>query len=182
MLLAAGAVIVDDMRRRVTQETGFTCSAGISMNKMLAKLCSGMHKPNQQTLLTAGAVAALLDGLSIDRLRGLGAELGRQVKERLQVETCGQLAAVPIATLQAKFGEERGRWLWRMSRGLDDDAVKERGLSQSFGAGKTFRGAHTLRDLQSVQYWVGQLAADLADRLERDKCQHGRQACVTSGY
>lgn len=49
--LAAAAVIVDRARRAVTAHLGFTCSAGISSNKLLAKLCGGLHKPNQQTVL-----------------------------------------------------------------------------------------------------------------------------------
>ena len=43
-LLAAGAVLTDRARRAVTAELGFTCSAGVSDNKLMAKLCSGMHK------------------------------------------------------------------------------------------------------------------------------------------
>ena len=51
MLLAAGAVLIDRSRREVTRRLGFTCSAGIATNKLLAKLCGGLHKPNQQTVL-----------------------------------------------------------------------------------------------------------------------------------
>ena len=43
-LLAAGAVLTDRARRAVAAELGFTCSAGVSDNKLMAKLCSGMHK------------------------------------------------------------------------------------------------------------------------------------------
>jgi len=61
----------------VTRELGFTCSAGVAANKLLAKLCGGLHKPNQQTLLPASSVGALLDPLPIDRLRGFGGKMGK---------------------------------------------------------------------------------------------------------
>ena len=75
-LLAAGAVVVSNARREVTRQLGFTCSAGVAPNKLLAKLCGGLHKPDQQTLLAPRAVSALLDPLPVDRLRGFGGELG----------------------------------------------------------------------------------------------------------
>ena len=63
---------------------GYSCSAGVASNKLLAKLCCGLHKPNQQTLVLPGtATEALLDGLSIDRLQGLGGDLGEKVKTAL---------------------------------------------------------------------------------------------------
>lgn len=56
-LLAAGAAVVADLRQAVVTELGYTCSAGIAHTKLLAKLCSGLHKPAQQTVLPAAAVA-----------------------------------------------------------------------------------------------------------------------------
>ena len=71
------------MLQQVTAETGFSCSAGISTNKMLAKLTGGMHKPNQQTLLTPQGIPPLLEDLAIDRLRGLGGEFGNKVSANI---------------------------------------------------------------------------------------------------
>merc|ERR1711920_494603 len=79
-LLAAGAAIVARARTAVKERLGFTCSAGIAANKMLAKLCGGLHKPNQQTVLPPCAVTALLDPLPVDRLRGFGGKLGELLK------------------------------------------------------------------------------------------------------
>lgn len=67
-LLSAGAVIVAELRATIVAETGFTTSAGVAHNKMLAKLCSGLHKPFQQTLLPTPAVAEQLGSLPIPKL------------------------------------------------------------------------------------------------------------------
>ena len=63
----------------MTAETQFSCSAGVSVNKTLAKLTSGMHKPNAQTVLSPEGIAPLLQSLAIDRIRGLGQGLGKKV-------------------------------------------------------------------------------------------------------
>ena len=78
--MAAGACVVARARAAVTADLGFTCSAGIAANKLLAKLCGGLHKPNQQTVLPPSSVRALLDPLPVDRLRGFGGKLGELLR------------------------------------------------------------------------------------------------------
>jgi DNA polymerase eta len=94
-LLACGAAVVADLRLAVEAELGYTCSAGVAHTKLVAKLCSGIHKPAQQTLLPAVAVEGLLGPLPVPKLKALGGKFGRQLMEDLRIETVGQLAAVP---------------------------------------------------------------------------------------
>ena len=54
--LAAGATVVAAARQRVEQQLGYTCSAGVAPTKILAKLCSGLHKPRQQTVVSFAAI------------------------------------------------------------------------------------------------------------------------------
>jgi nucleotidyltransferase/DNA polymerase involved in DNA repair len=68
--------------------------------------------------------------------------------ETCGVRTCGELARVSVATLQRLFGEDKGRWLAAMARGLDDDPVKDQSLVQSIGSGKKFEGPHKLKTLK----------------------------------
>ena len=84
--LVAGAVVVAELRAQVTAELGYTCSGGIAANKLLAKVGCGLHKPNKRTLVFPAAVPALLGPMPIDRLQGLGGNLGTQVKEVLARE------------------------------------------------------------------------------------------------
>ena len=64
------ATVVARLRAAVaTSLPGFTCSAGVAANKMFAKLCAGLHKPDQQTVLPAEAVPALLHPLPLDRIK-----------------------------------------------------------------------------------------------------------------
>jgi len=99
----------------------FTCSAGISHNKNLAKLGSGMHKPNQQTILPYSVVHSLLPSLPIDRIRGLGGKkLGGSLESEYGVKHIGDLQRLPEGVLVSRFGDGTkpggGRWLYRICR------------------------------------------------------------------
>lgn len=98
LLLAAGSLVVAELRAAVRSKLGYSCSAGVAHNKILAKLGCGLHKPNQQTLVPLDATAALLAPLDLGRLRGLGAKLGERVKKELGCNTVGELAAVSYST------------------------------------------------------------------------------------
>ena len=59
------------MRAEIFKQTSFRCSAGIAHNKVLAKLCAGLNKPNKQTILTQEQVPTLFKKVNIGKVRGL---------------------------------------------------------------------------------------------------------------
>lgn len=67
-LLAAGALLVQRVRREIFNTLGFHCSAGIAHNKTLAKLCAGINKPNRQTILPLDAVQILYKRTPINKM------------------------------------------------------------------------------------------------------------------
>lgn len=173
-LLAAGASIVAELRARVEVELGYTCSAGIAHTRLLSKLCSGLHKPAQQTVLPASGIEWLLRPLPLSKLRGLGGQFGQRVGRDLGVTTVGDILDVSITKLQTVFGEKDGLWLYNLVRGNDDAEVEERKLPKSVSCGKTFRGANTITDLESVHSWLRELAGELEERLNADKDDNKR--------
>jgi DNA polymerase eta len=76
--LVAGAALAKTLREDVRAQLGHTCSAGVAPNKLLAKLATGLRKPDAQTLLPPASTAALLRHLPLARLRGLGGAFGAQ--------------------------------------------------------------------------------------------------------
>ena len=111
--------------------------AGISHNKILAKLGSGLHKPNQQTILPTHAATALLCDLPISRVRGLGGEVvGGALKAEFNVSTVGDLTKVPYEALVRRWGESAkaggGVWIFRIARGICLDAVSDRELARRY--------------------------------------------------
>lgn len=165
-LLAAGALVVRDIRNHVLAKTGFTMSAGVGHNKMLAKLVSGMNKPFAQTLIHTSAVEAFFADLPIEKVKGLGAKFGDRVKRSLDAKTMGQLRHVSDATLRAQFGD-RWQWLHQIARGLDDTPVAERSHAKSIGCSKTFFRT-PLQTRSKIRFWMGELAKEVAARVKLD--------------
>nr|AAI15308.1 Zgc:136881 [Danio rerio] len=174
--LAVGALIVEQMRAAVEEHTGFRCSAGISHNKVLAKLACGLNKPNRQTVLPLSSVPQLFSTLPISKIRNLGGKLGSSITETLSVENMGDLTRFSRAQLEQHFGDKTGPWLYDLCRGIEFEPVKPRQLPKSIGCSKNFAGKTCLRTKQQVQYWLHQLALELEERLNKDRDVNGRVA------
>lgn len=89
--LAAAAELAGKARRQVLDTLGYTCSAGIAPNKMLAKLGSGYKKPNAQTILRPAAVASFIGPMPFQKIGKLGGKLGDSIREAFPAETVDQL-------------------------------------------------------------------------------------------
>ncbi|KAI3987471.1 hypothetical protein MKX01_017169 [Papaver californicum] len=113
-LLACGAIIVAELRTQVLKDTGFTCSAGVAHNKMLAKLANPMNKPAQQTVIPFAAVKGLLASLPIKKItwlwniaRGIN---GDEVEGRLLPKSHGCGKTFPgMASFQAVDRAEQAK-------------------------------------------------------------------------
>eukprot|EP00731_Ephydatia_muelleri_P024747 Em0016g1018a len=169
LLLSVGAIIANEIRSAVLNETGFTCSAGIAHNKVLAKLAAGMNKPNQQTILSTSLVPAVFDKTPFRKVRHLGGKLGEQVQQLLNICNVGQLRGFSKEALQRQFGEKTGSWLYMICRGVDNEPIRSRLLSQSIGCGKNFNGPEKLSSVQQVLYWLEQLTEEIFERLKVDQ-------------
>uniref|UniRef100_I3IUX9 DNA polymerase eta n=1 Tax=Oreochromis niloticus TaxID=8128 RepID=I3IUX9_ORENI len=174
--LTVGALIVEEMRAAVEKHTGFRCSAGISHNKVLAKLACGLNKPNRQTVLPLDSVTELFSSLPVGKIRNLGGKLGTSITETLGIENMGDLTRFSKAQLEQHFGEKTGQWLYDLCRGIDFEAVKPRQLPKSIGCSKNFPGKTSLATKEQVQYWLHQLALELEERLTKDREVNGRVA------
>ncbi|XP_076831336.1 DNA polymerase eta isoform X2 [Brachyhypopomus gauderio] len=176
LCLTVGALLVEEMRAAVEKHTGFRCSAGISHNKVLAKLACGLNKPNRQTILPLGSVPELFRTLPISKIRNLGGKLGASITETLGVENMGELTNFTRAQLEEHFGEKTGQWLYDLCRGIEFEPVKPRQLPKSIGCSKNFSGKTALDTKSKVQHWLHQLALELEERLNKDREMNGRVA------
>ena len=187
--LAVGAGIACQARANVAEaffvatphkgrQPTYTLSAGISHNKTLAKLASGMRKPNSQTICCADAMSLrkLFHPLPLGRIRGLGGKLGQKVSERLNISTVGELAEIPLSHLRTAVDEGTAQFLYDISRGRCRDPVNQRTAVKSIGCGKTFRGALAFspKDVRTVERWVKELSDELKERLIEDRNKNCR--------
>ncbi|KAI5635479.1 impB/mucB/samB family domain-containing protein [Phthorimaea operculella] len=172
--LLVGAVIVSEIRAAVYEDTGYRCSAGISHNKILAKLVCGMNKPNKQTVLPKHTINILYKTLPVKKVKHLGGKFGDTVCEVLNISKMGELQMFTEKHLQARFDEKNGTWLYNIARGIDLEPVQARFNPKSIGCCKQLRGKSALYDLDSLKKWLTDLGDEIEDRLEKDAVESNR--------
>jgi DNA polymerase eta len=138
--LALAALVVQRIRAHIADKTQFRCSAGISHNKMLAKLACGLNKPNAQTLLPRAGVGQLFPRIDISKVRSLGGKLGQNLKQAFGANTMYDLKCLEYQQLAAQYDQKTAKWLTDVANGYDDEPVSNRQLSKSIGCGKNFPG------------------------------------------
>ncbi|XP_067242983.1 DNA polymerase eta isoform X2 [Chanodichthys erythropterus] len=179
--LTVGALIVEEMRAAVEQHTGFRCSAGISHNKVLAKLACGLNKPNRQTVLPLASVPQLFSTLSIRKIRNLGGKLGKSIMETLGVENMGDLTQFAKVQLEQHFGEKTGPWLYDMCRGIEFEPVNPRQLPKSIGCSKNFPGKTCLATKQQNGRVAKQLTVGVRQAGDKKASSFSR-CCALARY
>ena len=158
-----GSEIVRSVRAAVREKLKYTCSGGISHNKMLAKLGSGHMKPNQQTVIRNRAVQQFLSDFKFTKIRGLGGKLGDQVSSAFGTESVKDLLLVPIEQLKQKIGDDTGMWIYQTIRGIDTSEVNARTQIKSMLSAKSFRPS--VNSAEQARRWLRIFVADIYSRL-----------------
>jgi DNA polymerase-4 len=135
-----GPHIARDIKAKIRAEVSLTASVGVAPNKFLAKVASDLEKPDGLVVVKPGGEEAFLAPLPIGRLWGVGKVTATEL-EGLGIRTIGQLAQMPRASLEARFGSG-GLALAELARGRDDRPVEPFGAPKSMGAEETFGADH----------------------------------------
>lgn len=155
----------EDLRRRVREETGLTASVGAGSGKQIAKIASGLAKPDGVRVVRRDEERSLLSGLPVRRLWGIG-PVAEEKLHRLGIETIGRLAALTDIEAANILGATVGPALHRLARGIDDRPVAERAEAKQISAESTF--AVDLTGLQQLLDAIGPIAEQAHRRLLRD--------------
>jgi len=136
--LGDAVAIGEYLRARVFDEQGITCSVGVAGTKFVAKLASTAAKPDGLLVVRPAEVMAFLHPLPVGALWGVGART-EEVLLRLGLRTVGDLAHVPVRTLQRAVGPAAGAHLHELSWGRDprrvvpDEPERSTGHEETFG-------------------------------------------------
>ena len=144
--------IATELRRRITEETGLPISFGLSVNKTVSKVATGVAKPNNQLRIDQGQERPFLAPLSVRKIPMVG-EKTYQTLRNLGVQTIGMLQEMPVALLQNVFGKP-GKTLWEKAQGVDPSPVIPTQERKSISVERTFE-----RDTADVQRLNGLLTA-----------------------
>lgn len=124
------------IKTRIKSELGLTASAGVAPNKFLAKLASDLQKPDGLVVIHPGEEEAMLKGLPITRMWGVG-KATEQVLKNLGIYTIGQLAKTDVVQL-AKHCGQLAYSIHSLARGQDDRPVMPDLEPKSIGNEVTF--------------------------------------------
>jgi DNA polymerase-4 len=125
------------LRARVLDETGLICSVGAASTKFVAKLASGLSKPDGLLIVPEDETLALLHPLPISALWGVGGKTEEVLRGR-GYNTIGDLANTPLDVLKRVLGEAAGQRLHDLSWGRDPRNVQLNWEEKSIGHENTF--------------------------------------------
>jgi DNA polymerase-4 len=145
-LRSTPGTIGQQIRQRVFAEHRINCSVGVASTKFIAKLASGMAKPDGMLVVPASQILAFLHPLPVSALWGVGQRTAEQL-ERVGLRRVADIAELPLARLRRVVGNAAAEHLHALSRGHDQRAVVADSADKSIGAEQTFDVDHHDRDL-----------------------------------
>jgi len=129
--------IAQGIRDTIADEQGITCSVGVATTKFIAKLASGLAKPDGLLVVPEAEVVGFLHQLPVGALWGVG-ERTEEVLQRLGLHTVADIAHTPVDTLRRALGDNAGPALHALAWGRDSRPVMPTRRERSIGADETF--------------------------------------------
>jgi DNA polymerase-4 len=155
--------IAREIKRKIRETVGLTCSVGVASNKFLAKIASDMEKPDGLTVILPEQVAAFIDSLPIKKVPGVGKKMLRQL-ELLGIQTLGDVQQLPEKSLMKHLGKF-GKRLRSLSAGSDDSPVTPHAPHKSISSERTL--AADTRDGRLLKRYLLNQSGDVARQLRQ---------------
>jgi len=160
----SASLLAQEIRNRIFNEVGLTASAGISINKFVAKIASDYNKPNGQKTVTPDEVIPFLENLPIRKFYGVG-KVTTEKMYQLGIFTGLELKSKSLEFLEKHFGKS-GSYYYHVVRGIHNSEVKSSRIAKSVAAEHTFE-----TNLSSEIFMLEQLEL-IANSLERRLKKH----------
>ena len=160
--LGSPTAIAQQVRDTIADEQGITCSVGVASTKFIAKLASGLAKPDGLLVVPEAEVVGFLHQLPTGALWGVG-ERTEEALGRLGLRTVADIAHTPVTTLRRALGDNAGAHLHALAWGRDTRAVVPTRRERSIGADETF--AHDIDDPAVIHRHLLKLSDRTAARV-----------------
>jgi DNA polymerase IV len=161
----SATLIAQEIRQRIFDEVGLTASAGISVNKFVAKIASDYNKPNGQKTINPEEVEAFLEGLDVKKFYGIG-KVTTEKMYQLGIYTGADLKSKSLEFLEEHFSKS-GRHYYYLVRGISNSQVKPNRTTKSVAAEHTFTTNLTSEIFMEER--LDRIAKELSRRLQKHK-------------
>ncbi|MAO10433.1 MAG: DNA polymerase IV [Flavobacteriaceae bacterium] len=155
----SATLIAKEIRQKIKDKTGLNASAGISINKFIAKVASDINKPNGQKTVPPEEVLDFLEKLDIKKFYGVG-KVTKEKMYRHGIYTGEDLKSKSVEYLTEHFGKSGG-YYYHVVRGVHNSAVKPTRTRKSLAAERTFS-----ENISSEVYMLERLET-IAEEVER---------------
>ncbi|ODS89128.1 MAG: DNA polymerase IV [Chryseobacterium sp. SCN 40-13] len=155
--------IAREIRKTIFEETGLTASAGISVNKFLAKVASDYNKPNGQKTIHPIQILEFMEELPIEKFYGIGKVTANKMHQ-MHIFKGSDLKKKSLEELIRIFGKS-GNYYYNVVRGIHRSEVKPHRIQKSVGVEETYW--ENLLDEESVFKQLKLISEDLEERLRR---------------
>jgi DNA polymerase-4 len=172
--------IAKSIKNQIRESEQLTCSIGVAPNKLLAKLGSGLKKPDGLVVIQKEDVEELLKNLLVSKLYGIGPKL-EEALNSIGIFTCGQLGKFAVSVLSKRFGVI-GERLHEMGLGMDDSPVvpfDEEEDAKSISHSVTLEGDTSNPNI--LRKAMLQLAERVSRRMRREGF-YGKRITITVRY
>ncbi len=163
MGIPSATLIAKAIRKQIFEKTGLTASAGISINKFLAKIASDYQKPNGITLIGPEKAISFLEKLEVDKFFGVGKVTAKKM-HALGIHTGYDLKQWTKEALKVKFGKA-GSFYYDIVRGQDYRPVNPNRIRKSLGAENTFD--QDLVEIEDMKMALDPILQTVHKRLEK---------------
>ena len=161
----SASLIAEEIRQRIFEEVGLTASAGISVNKFVAKVASDINKPNGQKTINPDEVEDFLENLDIKKFYGIGKVTTEKMYQQ-GIFTGKDLKSKTLEYLELHFGKS-GTHYYYIVRGIHNSEVKPNRITKSVAAEHTFDSNLTSEIFMEER--LEQIASELSRRLLKHK-------------
>jgi DNA polymerase-4 len=155
-----------EIRRRIREETQLTASAGVSYNKLLAKIASDMKKPDGMFIIEPHQAIDLLKRIDVGKIHGIGKVTAEKLR-KAGINTGGDLQALSLDAMIRMFGK-LGVFFYGAVRGIDRRPVEPEWIRKSISVENTFEHDLTQRFavITELYHLEKRLFAEM-ERMER---------------
>jgi DNA polymerase-4 len=151
------------IKKSIFEETQLTASAGVSINKFVAKVASGMQKPDGLTFIPPSRIEQFMEQLNVQDFHGIGKVTAAKMNGA-GIYTGSDLKKLPLQTLLKEYGKQ-GQFYYNIVRGIDDRPVESDRETKSISVEDTF--AEDVSDMNVITAKLEELSQLLIQRMEK---------------
>lgn len=175
--IGSAIAIAKEIKQAIKDELHLTASAGVSINKFVAKIASDLNKPDGLAFIGPDKIEAFMEQLAVEKFYGVGRVTAEKMKS-MGLHTGADLKRMSEDELVRHFGKV-GHFYYKIVRGIDDRPVESERETKSVGAEDTF--PYDLTTLEEMSVEIDKISAIVCERLQRHGLK-GRTVTVKIKY